>query len=301
MKFLEADGYSRSGDHENSTLRFLKLLERDSQNYHIYTRLCWGLRKLDTGKDAVVVYGFWKRHDSDSYLPYLAEGDFFTDYAWDVRGSGWGSKVSEEDWKVFGERLRISEKSLIRAFELNPTDPRAAASLIIIAMALGQERSQMEKWFEKAVEADPQYYYAYRGKLTYLMPKWGGSREEMFTFARESVKNSPKGSPVSLILVNAHFEMAYRSADDEGKLEDYFKDPKVWNELLPLYEEYLIKRPYDIGKRNYYAKVAIYSERHGEAARQFKIIGDDFEMGCWLSEKNFKKYRNKTYRAARTR
>jgi len=301
MKFLEADGYYRSGDCENSILHLLELLERDLQNYQIYIRLCGGLRELDAGKDAVALCEFWKQHDSDSYLPYLAEGNFFRSYAWDARGSSWARTVSEEDWKIFYERLHTGEKSLIRAFELNPTDPRAAASLIIIAKALSQGRSQMEKWFEKAMEADSQYYDAYVNKLTYLMPKWGGSREEMFAFARKSVKNSPNGSPVALLLADAHYEMASRSADGGGKWADYFKDPKVWNELQPLYEEYLMKHPYDVKERNYYAKVALFSERYEEAARQFKIIGDDFDMRCWQSEKNFKKFRNKAYRAARTR
>ena len=53
-----------------------------------------------------------------------------------------------------------------------------------VAMGLGEGRPEVERWFGRAVKADPDDLAAYRMKLLYLEPKWHGDAQgrEMLEF-----------------------------------------------------------------------------------------------------------------------
>jgi hypothetical protein len=299
LKFVEADRYHQVENYRDSAPLFFELLTGDFRNEALYDRLDDGLLALGLGEKAEALHVFWEGACPDSYLASWSMGSFYISYAWDARGSGWGSTVTEEGWKKFNERLRLAEQHFIHACELDPQDPRAPASLITIARGLGYDSGYMEKWFKQAVEADPKYYGAYKNKLTYLMPKWQGTREEMFAFARECAANPPKGSRVALILMDAHKEMAYRWADSTGKKwREYYQEPGVWEELKPVYERYFQEHPDSISDRNHCAKIAFWAHDYKEAVRQFEVIGKDIDKECWGSEQYFYKCRTDAYAKA---
>ncbi len=52
--------------------------------------------------------------------------------AWDFRGSGYSSKVTEEGWKGFREHLKLAREELTKSWELAPDYPFAATSMITV-------------------------------------------------------------------------------------------------------------------------------------------------------------------------
>jgi hypothetical protein len=287
LRFIEADWYDRAGEYERSVPRLLELLKSDRRNYAIYSRLSTGLRKLEMSENVISILDYYAEQSPNSYLPFLAQGDFYTNYAWQARGSGYANTVSKEGWEKYGERLGVAEEFLLRAYELNPTDPRAPSELMTIAKALSYEPEEMEKWFKTAIAVDPRYYRPYTNKLNYLMPKWYGSKEEMFAFARQCSETSPAASRVGLILLDAHDEMFWRSGDTKEERKKYYQQPHVWGEIKVTYKEFLGKHPDSRWDRNFLAKSACRALDYEEARRQFEIIGDNFEEEVWGSEKNF--------------
>ncbi len=298
LRFLEADWYRSDDDDENAVPKFLELLKTDYRNEELYQRMDGDLMNLGLGESAVSLYDFWRTHEPDSYLPLLEEGVFYVNYAWHARGSGWAWTVTEDGWKKFRERLPQAEEYLSRSCELNTTDPRAPTELMIVARGLGYGRGQMEKWFKRAVEAYPPHYDAYRMKLTYLMPKWGGSREEMFAFARKCAANPPEGSRVAMMLLEAHEQMSYDLGDYERDWAKYYENPEVWRELKGMYEKYLLEHPESVWDRNFFAKYSFYAHDYGEAVRQFQLIGTDIEKRCWGSDRYYYQCRAEAYAKA---
>jgi hypothetical protein len=293
LRFLEADWYDRNREYERSVPLFVELLKSDRRNYAIYSDLSKGLRKLEMGEDAISILEHYAEQSPNSYLPSLAKADFYINYAWQARGSGYANTVSREAWAKCYERLEIAEKALLSAYELNPTDPRAPSELIITTRSLSNEREEVEKWFQTAIAIDPRYYRPYTNKLNYLMPKWYGSKEEMFAFARQCSEIAPEESRVGLIVLGAHEEMYWRSGDtDKEERKKYYPQPDVWKEMEATYKNFLEKHPDSRWDRNFLAKHACNALDYEEARRQFEIIGDDFEEEVWGSKKNFK--RNKT-------
>ena len=115
------------------------------------------------------------------------------------------------------------------------------------------------------------------------MPKWYGSREQMFVFARESAKKAPPKTVIPQILAEAHQEMYYR--DDTR--EYYKKDPVAWKETKEVYERVLKDFPDANLHRNNFV-LAAYRAGDFETARAlFQRIGDRWDPEVWGNKKYF--------------
>jgi tetratricopeptide (TPR) repeat protein len=284
VHFIKADFCYRCGKYNESVTGLLELLQRDYRNEAIYKELDHILLTLNLAESAAALHDFWRENDSDSYLPYLAEGSFSIDYAWELRGAGWGWTVSQEAREKFGQLLQKASEYLNRAYELNPSDPRAAAKMIVVTTGLGSEREEMEKWFSRAVNADPTYYFAYRAKLYYLLPIWYGNKKEVFAFAHSCANDALAGSRIPLILVEAHEQMSKIWARPGMHRKDYDKLPGIWEEIKPIFEAFLASHPDDMKERNRYAKYAYYAGDYIEAVQQFKIIDLRQDPRCWSED-----------------
>ena len=73
--------------------------------------------------------------------------------------------------------LAVAEAALTKAYELDPTDSTAAIDMLHVEYAQGKGRAVMEKWFKRAIAADPENPAPYRAKIQYL--KWYGSPQDM--------------------------------------------------------------------------------------------------------------------------
>jgi len=85
----------------------------------------------------------WLAARPDSHFAYSCLGEFYLEYAFFSRGSGWASSVTADGRKLLQERLLEAQTHLEKAYELDPSDPAPPASLIRVAMGLcwGSTRS----------------------------------------------------------------------------------------------------------------------------------------------------------------
>jgi len=228
----------------------------------------------------------WTKARPSSHFSWACLGGIYVTYAWQARGRGWASTVVEDGQQRYQERLERARKYLEKAYELNATDPFVPGRLIVVAMGQGERLDEVEKQFLRAVKADPSYYPAYLAKLTYLMPKWHGSIEEMFAFAREAAAKGPGNSMVSRILTKAHWEVSYRVNDRTGRM-DYFTPPGVWEEMREVYDRLLHSFPDSLEIRNWYARTAYLAKDYKRAHQEFERIGEDWDSDCWDNRKYF--------------
>ncbi|MFZ2956209.1 MAG: tetratricopeptide repeat protein [Candidatus Ozemobacteraceae bacterium] len=231
----------------------------------------------------------WVTARPSSHFAYACMGKYAIDSAWEARGSGWASTVTQEGQEFFENQLRTAESALNKAYDIDPTDPFVPAWLIAVAMGKGHDRSEMEKQFERAVKADKEEVEAYDQKLTYLMPKWGGSVSEMFDFAKKSANEAPPKTKIPFMLVLAHREMM-----DRANPEGYFRVPGRWDEVKAVFERLVSDFPESMDFHNYYAWMAFYAQDLEAARKEFEIIKDDWEPACWNSDfKQFNEIRRK--------
>ncbi len=206
---------------------------------------------------------------------YLIKGEFNLKYAWLGRGHATGDRVSDEQWKMFNDRLAEAETALNQAWLLNAKDPLIPTVMMSVVEGQGKKQPEMETWFTRAMALDTNNYTACRSKLHYLYPQWYGSPEEMITFGRECVASTKWGGHVPLILVDAHAEIARARSRDERN--QYWLAPEAWTDIKAAYEKFAQLNPDETRFRYPYAAYAVRCAQWADFDEQIQLIQKDGE------------------------
>jgi tetratricopeptide (TPR) repeat protein len=219
------------------------------------------------------VYPVVARELAGTPEPLLLKGKFYMQWAWDIRGGAFASEVGEENLAVFRERLGIAREALSQAYELDRSDPRAAVAMVRACRGLTADRAEMEKWFNRAMAADPDAYEACVQKLEYLQPFWygNGRTDELLKFARECRDSGNYRGRIPLVLAEAHLGLARHTADAPA----YLGHPVIWADIRGVYEAQLGRFPDDRYDRTRYAMLAAWAGKTDDANRQFRLLGEN--------------------------
>ena len=200
----------------------------------------------------------------------IVEGTFWSQYAWEARGSGWSSSVTGNGWKLFSEHLQKAQTILERAWSADPSDPNISIQMMTVELGQGLGRDRLETWFRRAMDADPDSCEAAHKKMLYLEPRWHGTTEELLTFAHQCFDTGNWNSRIPFVLISAHADLAYLS----DRPNEYWKRPDVWNEVENFYSAYLAWNPNSSYDRSRYALTALRAEKWKIADEQFAVLGD---------------------------
>ncbi|HZZ42165.1 MAG TPA: DUF4034 domain-containing protein [Tepidisphaeraceae bacterium] len=207
--------------------------------------------------------------------PWVFKGQAYVGYAWDARGDGWGNTVTADGSKAMGERLKVARAALEKAYELDPKDARGPTEMISVELGEGNGRAEMEKWWKRAMDANPDNYQACSNKLYYLEPKWYGSPGEMIAFGRECLSEGNWEGRIPFILVDAHMQLSKYPSAGKG---DYFAQPEVWKDIRSVYGPFLERYSTAVWDRSYYAYYATRCGEWGVAKKQFEVLGNKVDL-----------------------
>jgi hypothetical protein len=230
-------------------------------------------------------------------LRLKVKGDFLIVYAWEARGSGVASTVTEEGWQKFHERLSEAREALEEAWSVKPGDSETAARMLTVEKGLSRGRAEMEKWFRRAMTADGNNIHACLAKLDWLDPKWHGSWDEMVAFGRacRDTKNWRMG--ITLLVAEAHERARWRFATDAERYK-YMSSTEVWDDIRTVYTEYLKHYPLDHQARSQYAAYCYLCGRYLLSHHQFLIVGENLRWGNRFPEAFMKEIRAYVAKAA---
>jgi len=135
----------------------------------------------------------WRRSVNNPVGAELTEILLFRDWAWSARGHGYSNSVSRQNWEVFAMRLEMAAAGL--------RDIRASASVnplwYQLALQVGADQQvgqqELDQLFAEAVERFPDYLPIYAARMRPIMPRWGGTLEELDGFIR-SAADSGRGT-----------------------------------------------------------------------------------------------------------
>ena len=215
------------------------------------------------------------------------QGYFNLDYAWDARGDGWASTITDEGRKLMYQRLAKAAAALEQAWQLDPTNSDAATQMLAVELGQGEGRDRMELWFGRAMTADPDNYEACKAKLYYLEPKWYGSGDEMLKFGRECLAGGNWDAGIPYILVKAHLDLSEYGANglQSKPQRDYFtNNPQAWKDIESVYSEHRKHRPKSVMHDLMIARVAEWCGAWGMANQMFDEVGDAFDTSVFSAE-----------------
>jgi tetratricopeptide (TPR) repeat protein len=225
--------------------------------------------------------------------PHLYKGRRYITWAWEARGSGWANTVAPQGWKLFGERLAVAREALEQAWKVDPQESRAAADMIRVLMGESGSKAEMEMWFRRAMDANPDNREACSFKLRFLFPRWHGTPFEMEFFGRQCLATQNWWGPIPTILVEAHEEIARCGIEDP---KAYFARPQVWKDIESVYRSFLEVYPDSHLAPWYRSKLAKWAcdcQQWDAARKVFAEIGDQPDLSVFRSMAVYNYYRKK--------
>jgi hypothetical protein len=216
------------------------------------------------------------RTDPDPTLPLLVKGLAAIGWAWDARGDGYASTVSEEGWKLFRQRLVLAENCLDEVLDREPGNVKALAGKITLASARSKGLPEIQRCFDAVIAIDPTNEGAHGTMLQAVCRKWSGSSELMFRFARERAAAYPD-TGLSGLIAEAHIEEWL----SRKKEYEYLEQHEIRDELVAAAERSIWhpgfrRTPNTPHVWNAFAMAFSLGDHHAEAERCFALIGDAY-------------------------
>ncbi|WP_455360366.1 hypothetical protein [Streptomyces sp. SYSU K21746] len=214
---------------------------------------------------------------STASLPRVLLADRLIRAGWDIRSGARAKHVSRQQFDGFHGYLRRAQALLIEVCAEEPDNALAWYLRITTARGLELGESEARRRYDRLAEHHPHHYPAQGQLIQQLAPKWGGSWEAMFTFARECAEAAPPGSHSAAVIAQAHLERW----QNVGHGEDVrcLRDPAIRAELLAAAQKSVLHPAYRpgfhwIGAHGYFAAVHSLAGNHVDAAPHFRVLGN---------------------------
>lgn len=173
---------------------------------------------------------------SDSFVAPLFKGTALTYQAWEARGGSVAEDVSEEAFEEFYRLLDKSWEQLTAAHRMAESEPEPLTRMIPVAMGLEVSRDTLDNIFATFKATGVPHLGATMYMIDAVSPKWLGSSDEVFAFARSHAAHFP--SQIAGI-AHAHVEhWLYENKMRANKAsEDYFMRRHIQQEIRECWQQ----------------------------------------------------------------
>ncbi|GAA3493009.1 hypothetical protein GCM10019016_001070 [Streptomyces prasinosporus] len=127
-------------------------------------------------------------------------------WGWEARTAARAVDVTQEQWRIFHERLRVAEEQLLEAAELRPEWVTPWRQLLTSGRGMSLGDAVNETRFDAGLRRDPLDPEIHTEWLAQLQPRWGGEPGRALAFARDAFARAPQGHPLGCVIAMAHIE-----------------------------------------------------------------------------------------------
>ena len=206
------------------------------------------------------------------WLMLVLQGQEEVGLAWQARGSGYANSVSSKGWAGFNAHLATARSELTGAWQLQPDRPLAPSLMITVAM--GQSNPQeMRTWFDRALEAQIDYPYAWSNFRWGLRPRWFGSQQALLALGFGALHTKRFDTDVPRKLFDCIGDVEAEQKLPAGR--HLYGRVDLWPRLQQMYEGYLAEpsqAQFRAGWRSTYAAVAYLAGQYEVARRQLELL-----------------------------
>ena len=179
----------------------------------------------------------WVNKMPKSYAASMARGMYYYNIGWLSRGSKYIDKTMTTQIKEMEKFFAKAKNDIQAALQINPKIILGYGYLINMGMALG-EREFMKNTLDTALKINP-HSFVVRGYYMFsLIPKWGGSIEEMKQFANESQRYMAKNPKLRIL----QGYIPYAEGNMIEEIGDKTSALKKYNEALTYGNHFLFLR-----------------------------------------------------------
>ncbi len=231
-------------------------------------------RESDWSKSLARVDYLKSRYPNQAFVA-LAEAEYWISYAWNARGHGFASSVTEEGWKLFRERLEKAEQILVETKSYSADLPIWYSDMINVQSALDRPEDERDRVFLEGVKRFPAFYPTYFTMLNYLSPKWGGTWRTVDNLVKWSVEHTKEAEGDSM------YARIYWAAAGDPKV-NLFKDTfATWPRMRRGFEDLMARHPKSKWNLNNFAKFACMAGDRQSFLKLRAQIGKDVIDAAW--------------------
>jgi rhomboid protease GluP len=219
----------------------------------------------------------WRRAVKGSVFAELIEAMALSEWAYAARGHGYANTVSSQDWAIFAYRSEMAAAALEEVAARTVKNPVWYALSLDVGLDQAKDREKLQAIFDSGVKNAPRYSPLYRRMLRILMPRWGGSYEDVDKFIGQIyAKTAPtRGFERYTQLYSAYAIM-------EGDELDLFKDtPAFWSGMRTGFLGLVKRYPDSDAVLNSFANFACRAGDKAEYNRLRNSIGKRFSSVWW--------------------
>lgn len=239
----------------------------------------WSFRRMmpSPGADAShrEILSRWHAAMPASIFVPFGEARFMYANGWNARGSGFSGSVSQESWELFHIRLKEAEQILVDAPAPLKDTPLWHNLMLAITQDTSRTKNKPDEVFEQAVRRWPDYYDFYEVRLTRLVPRWGGSWEQVESFIQRWSTEQSKSEGHSL------YARLYASLKDQGVTPD--ATMMDWPTMRRSFEDLTKRFPVRRFKNLYASHACFARDKAAFGAAMAKLPAYDLDHQFWLS------------------
>lgn len=201
----------------------------------------------------------WVKEHPQSSTAKIALATALQSYAWDARGSGWASTVTDKGWKLMRERLADAAHQLDQCKEKTPLWYTASQRV-----ALGQSwpKDKYDALVNESISKYPNHDAAIFQALWWLQPRWFGEEGDAEKFLDSQVSKRPNPDGEILYARSAWWL--------DGIMGDAINDTKLsWPKTKAGFTALMKKYPDAASVRGEYSILALEAKDEAAAATAF--------------------------------
>ena len=132
----------------------------------------------------------WENAFPDSPSPKIVHGLFLHASALSYRGEGWANTVPKANMEAYLEGANIALKYLLKTKETGSKDAHWYNTITNILKGIGTDKKANWTIIAEGLDRYPYYDENYFAAAEFYSPIWGGSDDELETFARSAVNRT---------------------------------------------------------------------------------------------------------------
>lgn len=129
-----------------------------------------------------------KRVGKYHYAVLVLRAKLHNRLAWNARGQGTASSISEKNFGTFEDNIIKSAEFAADAAQRFPQHPEGPTAMLSAIGPAGGEPTEMRRWLDLAVAAQFDWEDTYRTYMHFMQPRWGGSMQALLKIGKECVE-----------------------------------------------------------------------------------------------------------------
>lgn len=183
----------------------------------------------------------WLKKDEGSAFAHLVRAQYYATLGWSVRGTAYAAQVPAAKMELSQHYIDMAVADARKAIQLDSENPFGYFLLLRVHAARGNTPTT-ENAFQRAIEKFPAYYPLYRLRLMSLVPKSGGSLDDMRDFVEKYAGNTPENSPFRMLYIELYGMLVDISASTCSSKGDEELETCIANAMEAAVDAKLIKQ-----------------------------------------------------------